>query len=183
LTGEFAAGQGVEAQDHWQTGVTLRSSRRPKSAAPNKALQQTAATGIALPGREVTAVAAAAELGRSATEVGSMGAWGTSAWDNDSAADWFGDLFDATGLATHVEEALSRDPVDDPDVIRAAAHVLIQLGRVYIWPVHDLDNHLAQAIRKLEAVRELDEYQEAEGFVESIDAEIAELRSRLGPTK
>jgi hypothetical protein len=33
---------------------------------PNKTLQRTAATGIALPGREVTAVAAAAELGRSA---------------------------------------------------------------------------------------------------------------------
>ncbi len=33
---------------------------------PNKALQRTAATLIGLPGREVTAVAAAAELGRSA---------------------------------------------------------------------------------------------------------------------
>jgi hypothetical protein len=37
---------------------------------PNKALQQTAATGIALPGLGVAAVAAAAELGRSA--VGSI---------------------------------------------------------------------------------------------------------------
>jgi hypothetical protein len=37
-------------------------------AAPNKALQPTAATGIALPGLEVTAVAAAAELRRSAGE-------------------------------------------------------------------------------------------------------------------
>jgi hypothetical protein len=35
---------------------------------PNKALQQTAATGIALPGLAVTAVAAAAELERSARE-------------------------------------------------------------------------------------------------------------------
>jgi hypothetical protein len=33
---------------------------------PNKTLQRTAATGIALPGRDVTVVAAAAELGRSA---------------------------------------------------------------------------------------------------------------------
>jgi hypothetical protein len=37
--------------------------------APNKTLQQTAATGIALPGLDVTAVAAAAELGRSALGV------------------------------------------------------------------------------------------------------------------
>jgi hypothetical protein len=36
--------------------------------APNKALQQTAATGLVLPGLGVTAVAAAAELGRSARE-------------------------------------------------------------------------------------------------------------------
>jgi hypothetical protein len=35
---------------------------------PNKTLQQTAATGIALPGRDVTLVAAAAELRRSAWE-------------------------------------------------------------------------------------------------------------------
>lgn len=112
-----------------------------------------------------------------------MGAWGTAAWANDSAADWFGDLFDTTGLAKHVEDALNRDPEDDPDVIRAAAFLLVQLGRVYIWPVHDLDNHLALAISKLEAVRGLEEFQEAEGFVEGIDAEIAELRSRLRPAE
>jgi hypothetical protein len=35
---------------------------------PNKTLQQTAATGVGLPGLEVTGVAAAAELGRSASK-------------------------------------------------------------------------------------------------------------------
>jgi hypothetical protein len=35
---------------------------------PNKTLQQTAATGVALPGLQVSEVAAAAELGRSALE-------------------------------------------------------------------------------------------------------------------
>jgi hypothetical protein len=110
-----------------------------------------------------------------------MGAWGTAAWDNDSAADWYGDLFDATGFAKHVEDALNRDPEEDADVIRAAAFLLVQLGRVYIWPVDDLDRHLSLAVQKLEAVRELEEFQEAEGFVEGIDAEIAVLRSRLQP--
>jgi hypothetical protein len=107
--------------------------------------------------------------------------WGKAAWDNDSAADWYGHLFRSTGLAKHVEEALNRDPVEDADVIRAAAFLLVQLGRVYIWPVHDLDRHLALAIQKLEAVRELEEFQEAEGFVEEIEAEIAVLRSRIPP--
>lgn len=110
-----------------------------------------------------------------------MGAWGTAAWDNDSAADWFNDVIDATGLAGHVEEALNRDPVDDPDVIRAAAFLLVQLGRVYIWPVDDLDRHLALAVRQLEAVRELESFREADGFVAAIDAEIAELRTRFRP--
>ena len=42
-----------------------------------------------------------------------MGAWGTAAWENDGAADWFGDTFDATGLARRVEETLDGDPEDD----------------------------------------------------------------------
>ena len=108
-----------------------------------------------------------------------MGAWGTEAWENDGAADWFGDTFDATGLARLVEEALNGDPEDDHEEIRAAAYMLVTLGRVYIWPVDDLDRQLALAIRKLEAIRELEVYQEADGFVEAIDAEIGVLRSRL----
>ena len=115
-----------------------------------------------------------------------MGAWGTAAWDNDDAADWYGDLFDATGLANRVEEALNRDPnypdeLSAANVIRAAAFLLVQLGRVYIWPVDDLDRHLALAIQKLEAMRELEEFRKQEGFVEAIDAELAVLRSRLQP--
>jgi len=112
-----------------------------------------------------------------------MGAWGTAAWENDSGADWFGDLFDATGLASRVEEALNRDPNDDPDVIRAAAFLLVQLGRVYIWPVHDLGRHLRLAIQKLETIRELELFREAPGFVASIDADLAVLLSRLPPPR
>jgi hypothetical protein len=44
----------------------VRLGSRESKGTPNKALQQTAATGIALPEIEVTEVAAAAELGRSA---------------------------------------------------------------------------------------------------------------------
>jgi hypothetical protein len=110
-----------------------------------------------------------------------MGAWGTEAWENDGAADWFGNTFDANGLARHVEETLNGDPEDDYEEIRAAAYLLVALGRVYIWPVADLERQLALAIAKLEAIRELEIYQEADGFVEAIDAEIGVLRSRLDP--
>jgi Domain of unknown function (DUF4259) len=111
-----------------------------------------------------------------------MGAWGAAAWENDGAADWFGDTFDATGLAQRVEETLSGDPEDDHEEIRAAAYLLVALGRVYIWPVDDLDRHLVLAISKLESIRELDIYQEDEGLVEAINAELGVLRSRLKPS-
>ena len=108
-----------------------------------------------------------------------MGAWATAAWDNDGAADWFGDMFDATGLAKYVEETLERDVQEYHDEIRAAAYMVVALGRVYIWPINDLDDHLALAISKLEEIRALEIYQEAPDFMKAIDEEIAVLRSRL----
>ena len=110
-----------------------------------------------------------------------MGAWGEAAWDNDGAADWYGDLFDATGLAKHVEAALNLDPEDSAEEIRAAAYLLVTLGRVYIWPVGDLDRHLGLAIEKLESIKALGEYQEVPEFVAAIDEELAVLRSRIKP--
>lgn len=106
-----------------------------------------------------------------------MGAWGSTAWDNDDAADWFGELFETTNLARHVEKALNeRDLEEYAGKVRAAAYLLVALGRVYIWPVPDLERQLKLAIAKLEAIRELPDYQ---GWLE-VDEEIAVLRSRLG---
>ncbi|MGL6073804.1 MAG: DUF4259 domain-containing protein [Fimbriiglobus sp.] len=110
-----------------------------------------------------------------------MGAWGKAAWDNDDAADWYHELFTKTKLATHVEKALNtKDLEERAGRIRAAAYILVALGRVYIWPIEDFERHLKLAIEKLEAISELEEY---EGD-EQLAAEIAELRSRLPkPTK
>jgi hypothetical protein len=108
-----------------------------------------------------------------------MSAWATAAWDNDSAADWFGDMFDATGLAKYVEETLERDVEEYHEEVRAAAYLVVALGRVYIWPINDLDNHLALAISKLEEIKALETYQEVPDFVKAIDEEIAVLKSRL----
>lgn len=109
-----------------------------------------------------------------------MGAWGTAAWDNDDAADWFGDLFAATKLAQRVEKTLKTKDVEEyAGRIRAAAYMLVALGRVYVWPIHDLERHLKLAIEKLEAIRELEDYQGDP----HIAAEIAELRSRLRPVE
>ena len=107
-----------------------------------------------------------------------MSAWATAAWDNDSAADWFGDMFDATGVAKYVEETLRRDTEEYYDEIRAAAYMLVALGRVYIWPIEDLDRHLALAVFKLEEVRSLDVFEGESDFRTAIDEEIAVLKSR-----
>lgn len=108
-----------------------------------------------------------------------MGAWATAAWDNDGAADWFGDMFAATGLAEYVEKTLRRDVEEFHEEIRAAAYMLIALGRVYIWPIDVLANHLELAVARLEEIRELDIYQDVPIFVNAIDEEIAVLKSRL----
>ena len=79
-----------------------------------------------------------------------MGTWGHGPWDDDSAADWFGDLFDELPIASKVEHALNLDPDDCAPEIRAAAAMLIMLGRTYIWPIDDIDRHLKLAITQME---------------------------------
>jgi len=103
----------------------------------------------------------------------------TAAWDNDGAADWFSDMFEATRLAKYVEETLQRDVAEYHEEVRAAAYMVVALGRVYIWPIEDLDNHLALAIAKLEEIKALEIYQEVPDFVKAIDEEVAVLKSRL----
>ena len=107
-----------------------------------------------------------------------MGAWGHAPWDDDSAADWFGDFFDEFPITSKVEQALNLDPDECAAEIRAAAAMLIMLGRTYIWPIDDIDRHLRLAITQMEKVRAA--YAEEPEFASAVDAEIAILRSRQG---
>lgn len=108
-----------------------------------------------------------------------MGAWGKLPWDNDGAADWFGVLFEKTKLAKQVEDTLRLDVEDSHEEIRAAASVLLFLGRNYIWPVNDLDRHLTLAADRLEEVSRVAVIAESPEFVDEIRAEIQELRGRI----
>lgn len=111
-----------------------------------------------------------------------MGVWGKLPWDNDTAGDWFDGLFEKTRLHKQVEETLHRNLEDSHEEIRAAASVLLFLGRPYVWPIHDLDRHLALAADRLEAVSQLDTIAESPELVEEIRAEVLELRSRIAPS-
>ncbi len=70
--------------------------------------------------------------------------------DNDSSADWFGNLMEKTKLPKRVEKALRSD--DYPDV-RAAAWLLQQIGRAFVYDIDVLDDQLNLAIERLRAIR------------------------------
>jgi hypothetical protein len=108
-----------------------------------------------------------------------MGTWGKLPWENDGAADWFGELFDKTKLAQYVEDTLKVSVEDAHEEIRAAASVLLFLGRDYIWPTNELDRHLALAASQLEKISRLSEIAESSEIVDEIQAEVRELRSRI----
>lgn len=105
-----------------------------------------------------------------------MGTWGFAPWDDDSAADWFGDLFEELPLAAKVEQTLNLDPEEYAAEIRAAASLLVMLGRTYIWPIDDIDRHLQLAITAMEKVRAI--FDDEPEFATAVDAEISILKSR-----
>jgi hypothetical protein len=106
-----------------------------------------------------------------------MGTRADAPWDNDSAADWFSDVFEETQLAQRVAETLRLDIVDHHREIRAAASLLIFLGRVRVWPLKHLDEQLELAASKLEQMAAMPEADRSMP-VDAVRAEAALLRSQ-----
>jgi hypothetical protein len=107
-----------------------------------------------------------------------MGTWADAPWDNDSAADWFGDLFAETQLAERVAETLRLDVHEHHQEIRAAASLLIFLGRTHVWPVKHLHDHLQLATSKLEQMATMPDAGQVLP-VDAVRAEAALLRSQM----
>lgn len=107
-----------------------------------------------------------------------MGCWGVKPCENDSAADWFGDLWDEFPVPSRVEETMKLDLEDNHEEIRAAAHVLLQLGNTFIWPVDSLDRHCDLAAQRLEEIKGMEIYSGAD-FQAELQKEIEILRSRI----
>ena len=107
-----------------------------------------------------------------------MGCWGVKPYENDSAADWFGDLWDEFPVPSKVEETLSMDLEDSHEEIRAAAHILITLGKTYIWPVTLINRHCDLAARRLTEMKAMEIYNGAE-LQSELQKEIEVLRSRI----
>ena len=105
--------------------------------------------------------------------------WDFKPWDNDGAADWYGDLMDETNIRSAWLKGINEDPIESPDVVRAAAGLFVMLGRVYIWPIDNYDKDLDVAIKQLKKVSENDEYKEIPELMDIIESEITELESRV----
>jgi hypothetical protein len=84
----------------------------------------------------------------------------------------------ATSLRDRWLEAITSDPEEDADVVRAAAWLFIQLGLVYVWRIDDLEDDIERSITALRAVQATEEIAEDDDIVEAIAAEIRELESR-----
>ena len=107
-----------------------------------------------------------------------MGAWGLKPYENDSAVEWFDELWKQCPIPSKVEETLRLDLEDSHEEVRAAAHVLVQLGENYIWPVDSIDRHCDLAARRLEEMKAMEIYSH-EDFQTEMQKEIEILRSRI----
>ena len=108
-----------------------------------------------------------------------MGDWGVAPWDNDYAADWYHHLFKQTKLAEYIGETLQLNVEEHADTIRAAAHILGCLGRVYILPGERLSSDLSLAVIKLKEIK--NQFQEdgySDDLIAELDKEIAALEQR-----
>ena len=81
-------------------------------------------------------------------------------------------------MPARVAATLNLDLENCHEEIRAAAHVLIQLGDTYIWPVGLIDKHCDLAARRLEEIKAMNNFS-AEDFQTQLQEEIAILRSRI----
>lgn len=108
-----------------------------------------------------------------------MGYWDYKPWDNDEGADWFIEFMDKTQLCKFVESSLNADVKENAATVRAAASVLIMLGRNYVWDVETIDQHLTLAIQKLQEILDVSDLGEDENIRKSIEYEIKVLKGRF----
>lgn len=108
-----------------------------------------------------------------------MGSWGVLPWDNDAAADWFSETMQESKLALIIERTLNLNVEENADEIRAAASMLVLLGRTYVWPVKKLESNLNLAIKKLTEISQVYDFENEEEYSNEVKSEIEILKSRL----
>ena len=105
-----------------------------------------------------------------------MGVWSHQAWGNDGAADWYADFFSTTKSREYIVESLQSDNSEE---LRAASFLVLQLCRVYMWPIDHLGADLRLAHQALKKVLEDEEYIYGDEIREAVEVEIKELAERI----
>lgn len=104
---------------------------------------------------------------------------GYAPWQDDTAADWFADLQNRTGLAECIAATLEQDVDSVSSIeIRAAAFVLLMLGRNSVWPYEYRIKQLNLAAEKLQECANLEraENSPADSIEPLINKEISLLK-------
>jgi hypothetical protein len=110
-----------------------------------------------------------------------MGCWDLiEPWGNDAAADFFGVLFEESRFREKVMKALE-EPADwdNHEKVRAAASILLFVGRVYVWPIGTWKADIRLAIERLTEVLEVDIVKEDAELADAIRSERDILKWRL----
>lgn len=109
-----------------------------------------------------------------------MGTWDPKPWGNDKAADFFSGLFEHCNIREIVTSKLKSDVTgSNHEEIRAAAAIILFLGRIYIWPIDSLRADIELAIARLSEVLEEPEIKGDAEFEEPIRHEIEILKARI----
>ena len=109
-----------------------------------------------------------------------MGAWGYGPFDNDSSLDWISYFINCKTFTKLVKQ---KDP--DPNELRAAAAIIIQLHKVYdLWfdqqDIDKLISHLEDVINDDEWFESWVSAKDAKGIKKEIHRYVRELKKLEG---
>ncbi len=100
-----------------------------------------------------------------------MGNWGFLPLENDAALDWNADLFQANQLEGRVKASLELDIQEQPEAVRAAAHLVGVLVSNGIWPDDSKAKFIDLAADRLSQMLAEEVFTNV-GFVAAIRSEI-----------
>ncbi len=107
-----------------------------------------------------------------------MTTWGSLPWQNDDAIFWFGQNIANSELVARVEETLQLPLQGNEAKLRAAAAVLILLGRSFLWSGPKFGKHMRLAITRLEELEDSGAYAGSPEIAAELANEKAALQFR-----
>lgn len=109
--------------------------------------------------------------------------WGYEPWENDLAADWFNKFNNTLGIRDYIICNLEKDEngyfINESEKLRAVVYILLQLCKVYCWPINSLDADLSLGIEVLTFLISDEEYCDNDELKNKLIQEKKILMNRL----